>query len=616
MTASSIHKELTQRIVALEKEIAQLRQADEELQQYKHIIENTRNPIALVDRNFKYLYVNEATAEALGKPLVEIIGRSVPDLFERAFFETVMAVHYQRCFDGEQVTYQSWFEFPGWGKRYMDIRYYPFRTADGQITSVVVNAHDITDIKQLEIELRESEERFRAFMDNNPASIYIKDENDRHIYGNPEALKSVGKKPDEFIGSSTRDLWPPEVAELLVELDQKVLREEVARIAEEWQNTKEGDIRWRKDIKFPISLESGKKLLGGIAIDITEIKQKEQELRNAYEEIEQLKQKLEQENIYLREELQISQAHDRIVGESDVIRQTLRQAEQVADKETTVLILGETGTGKELLAHAIHESSARKDHALVKVNCAALPANLVESELFGREKGAFTGAMARQAGRFEAADKGTIFLDEVGDLPLDLQTKLLRVLQDGEFERLGSSKTISVDVRVIAATNRDLQSAIQEGRFRRDLYYRLNVFPITVPPLRERFEDIPLLTWAFVKQYNKSMGKQISKIKQRSMDSLKAYSWPGNVRELKNIIERSMILSSGTDLDLADIEPDISAGPANLNLMEVETSHILKVLKTTHWRIRGESGAAEILGLKPTTLEARMKKLGIHRKKR
>jgi PAS domain S-box-containing protein len=452
-------------------------------------------------------------------------------------------------------------------------------------------------------------------MENIPAVIYIKDENDRHIYGNPAAFKSVGMKPDDFIGSTTRGFFPSGVAGRLIELDRQVRNGEIPRIVKEWENTENGGTRWRRDIKFPIQLKSGKMLLGGIAIDITEIKLSEQKLRNALNEIEQLKQKLEQENIYLREELEINYRHREIVGESTAIQKILHQAEKVANEETTILILGETGTGKELLARAIHRLSPRKDGHMVKVNCAALPANLVESELFGREKGAFTGAMARQVGRFESADGSTIFLDEIGDLPLELQTKLLRVLQEGQFERLGSIKTIAVDVRVIAATNLDLRKAVQERRFRRDLYYRLNVFPITVPPLRERRDDIPLLTWAFVKHFSESMGKQISTINRKSMDRLKANSWPGNVRELKNVIERSMILSTGPVLHIGEIESDATVEPLNLTLDELERAHILNVLENTGWRVRGDSGAARILGLKPTTLEARMRKLGIQRGK-
>ncbi|MCH9007238.1 sigma 54-interacting transcriptional regulator, partial [candidate division KSB1 bacterium] len=280
-------------------------------------------------------------------------------------------------------------------------------------------------------------------------------------------------------------------------------------------------------------------------------------------------------------------------------------------------ILGETGTGKELLARAVHNLSDRRDRPLVKVNCAALPANLIESELFGHEKGAFTGAVARKIGRFELADGGTIFLDEIGDLSLELQSKLLRVLQEGEFERVGNPQTTKVDVRIISATNRDLEKAIEDGSFREDLYYRLNVFPIQSPPLRERKEDIPILVRHFIKKFTAKTGKKIETVPQKVMDALQGYHWPGNVREVENIIERAVIISPGKQLKLEDwlSKTVISSKASHIStLEEFEREHILEVLELARWRVSGESGAAKVLGLKPTTLEARMKKLGITRK--
>ena len=281
---------------------------------------------------------------------------------------------------------------------------------------------------------------------------------------------------------------------------------------------------------------------------------------------------------------------------------------------STVLLLGETGSGKEVLAQAIHDASTRKDRPMIKVNCAALPASLIESELFGREKGAFTGALARQPGRFEIADGSTIFLDEVGELPLELQPKLLRVLQEGEFERLGGSKTIKVDARVIAATNRPLEQAVREGRFRQDLFYRLDVFPIEVPPLRDRREDIPLLSWTFVKEFSNSMGKPIEEIADDSMSALEDYHWPGNIRELRNVIERAMILSQGPKLYIklshTALRPVAVKAMAG-SLDEAELTIIRQAVEQCNWRIRGSNGAAALLNMKPTTLESRIKKLGL-----
>jgi len=342
----------------------------------------------------------------------------------------------------------------------------------------------------------------------------------------------------------------------------------------------------------------------------------EGELNKAYQEIAELKQQLEKENVCLREEVRLEHHHGEVVGDSDGIRRVLQEVEQVAPTDSTVLVLGETGTGKELIARTIHEQSRRKGRVMVKVNCAALPATLIESELFGREKGAFTGALTREMGRFELANGSTILLDEVGELPIELQSKLLRVLQEGELERLGSSKTIKVDVRVVAATSRNLQQAVREGKFREDLFYRLNVFPITVPPLRERQEDIPPLVWHFLGLLCQRMGRSIETVHVATMDAFKSYYWPGNVRELRNLVERFLITSTGT-VFRAKIPPveaaEAAAHPQTFE--EVERNYFLRVMEMVGWRVRGEGGAAQILGLKPTTLESRMQKLGLSRPK-
>jgi transcriptional regulator with GAF, ATPase, and Fis domain len=295
------------------------------------------------------------------------------------------------------------------------------------------------------------------------------------------------------------------------------------------------------------------------------------------------------------------------------MKKVLSRAEQVAQTDSTVLLLGETGTGKELLARAIHRMSSRKDRPLVTVNCASLPPTLIESELFGREKGAYTGALTKMIGRFEIADGSTLFLDEIGEVPLDLQSKLLRVLEEGTFERLGSTKPLHVNVRIIAATNRDIEQKVEDGKFRRDLFYRLNVFPIVIPPLRERSEDIPLLVRAAVKEFQKKMGKEIESIPKKTMQALQAYSWPGNVRELRNLIERAMILSKDKTLEVDVPHRAPSEKDSTGNLGDMERKHIVAVLEKTGWRIAGQGGAAEVLGLKRTTLHAKMKKLGIKR---
>jgi formate hydrogenlyase transcriptional activator len=343
----------------------------------------------------------------------------------------------------------------------------------------------------------------------------------------------------------------------------------------------------------------------------------QENLRQACGEIEQLKQqRLEKENVCLRQEVTLEHRHNEVIGNSESIRRVLRLAEQVAATDSNVLVLGETGTGKELVARTIHEHSRRKARAMVKVNCAALPGSLVESELFGREKGAFTGALTREIGRFELAHGSTILLDEIGELPIELQSKLLRVLQEGEFERLGGPRTIKVDVRVIAATSRNLQAAVREGKFREDLFYRLNVFPIIIPPLRERREDIPPLVWHFVNDLSQRMGRSIETIHRSTMEAFKSYYWPGNVRELRNVIERFLIINTNTVFraELPDMDTHNSIAHAQ-TFEDVERNHILRIMEMVGWRVRGEGGAAQILGLKPTTLESRMQKLGVERRK-
>ena len=353
--------------------------------------------------------------------------------------------------------------------------------------------------------------------------------------------------------------------------------------------------------------------------DVTEREYYKKHLEELVEErtaeIRKLKDQLEAERAYLQEEIKQEYNHENIVGNSDAINYVFYKVEQIAGTDTNVLILGETGTGKELVVRAIHGLSLRKDRALVKMNCAALPSNLIESELFGHEKGAFTGAHAKRLGRFEIADGATLFLDEIGELPLDLQPKLLRVIEDGEFERLGSSGTRKVDARIIAATNRELQAEVQKGAFREDLWYRLNIFPITLPPLRDRIDDIPPLVNFYIDRISKRMGKIIKIIPAGVMDALRQYHWPGNVRELENVLERAVINSSGPKLRLVDElkKPNKDAPRPAQTLENVERAYITQVLDQTGWKVSGKNSAAEILDLDRSTLRARMRKLNIRK---
>ena len=374
----------------------------------------------------------------------------------------------------------------------------------------------------------------------------------------------------------------------------------------------DGSVRWMisRGRTVPVGLGQRPRLMG-VTLDITPHKEMELELHAKIQQIEALKSQLEKENEFLRHEAGTQYEQSEILGSCEKMRVIMTQVHQVVKTGSTVLLQGETGTGKGLIAQTIHRLSNRGNRPMVKVNCAALPGALVESELFGREKGAFTGALSKQKGRFETANGSTLFLDEIAEMSLETQAKLLRVLQDGEFERLGSPQTIKVDVRLIAATNRNLEEEVEHGRFRRDLYYRLNVFPIVVPPLRERKEDIPQLVWEFVSEFGERMGKKMRRIASRDMHSLQAYSWPGNIRELRNVIEHSLIVSTGDTLQVQRLAPGLPASEKPKSLEELEREYIQFILKSTRGRIKGEQGAAELLKMNPSTLYSRMRKLGI-----
>jgi PAS domain S-box-containing protein len=474
--------------------------------------------------------------------------------------------------------------------------------------------------KHAEQILRESEERFHTMADTTPVMIWVSGPDKLCTFFNRPWLEFTGRTMEQELGNG----WA-----------EGVHREDLQRCLETYSGAfdarrdfhmeyrlrrSDGEYRWVLDTGVPRYTPAGQ-FAGyiGSCLDFTERRKSEDDLRNALSEVERLKDQLQEENVYLQEEIKLSHNFQEMVGESDALKYVLYKVEQVAPTDSTVLLLGETGTGKELVAHAIHDHSTRKDRSLVKVNCASLPATLIESELFGHEKGAFTGASARKLGRFELANGGTLFLDEIGELPLELQPKLLRVLQEGEFERLGGSQTIKVNVRIIAATNRDIMMEVKNGLFREDLWYRLNVFPITLPPLRQRKEDIPLLVNFFANLFGKMIGKPIKNITPEALEALQDYSWPGNVRELANVIERAVINVQGTVLYLANkLQPSQTANLSSndkKSLTEMERDIILQRLEETDWKIEGPNGTARSLGLTPSTLRFRMTKLGIQRPK-
>ncbi|MFC1657240.1 sigma 54-interacting transcriptional regulator [Candidatus Moduliflexota bacterium] len=468
-----------------------------------------------------------------------------------------------------------------------------------------------------DLKLQESEARLTAGTDLAGLAFYEVSFDEGDLYADDQLHDICGIPSDQREGFQTLEFWlehlHPDDRPRVLDLRRQLHDGEVERLNIEYRyvHPTQGE-KWIHHIASASTRDAAGRTVKsfGVLRDITERRRREEALRQSNAELTLLKERLQAESDYLKAEIKLAHMHEDVIGQSSAIKQVLHQVEQVAPTGSSVLLYGETGTGKELVARAIHRLSPRRSRLMVKVNCAVLPSGLVESELFGREKGAFTGAMTRQIGRFEVADGSTILLDEIGELSLEIQAKLLRVLEQGEFERLGNPRTIKTDIRMIAATNRDLAEDIQAGRFREDLFYRLNVFPIRVPPLRERPEDIPLLVWAFVEEFSARMGKKITKVAHTVMDELQRRAWPGNVRELRNVIEHAAILSTGPVLTVPVLDGAAPAA-ASQTMADVEREHILRTLERAGWRIKGPQGAAVVLGLKPSTLYSRMKKLGI-----
>jgi PAS domain S-box-containing protein len=460
---------------------------------------------------------------------------------------------------------------------------------------------------------------YHAF-DPIPEAVLVADGHGSIVFASGRAAELFGYEPGELVGLRIEALVP----ERHRQRHESLRRAFSAAPAVRPMGSGREVVALRKDgQEFPAEIALGPTGDGDCVValvrDITAPVATRDELEGALAEVERLKDRLQSEAEYLRQEVKSTHNFEEILGSSDPMLATLRKVEQVAPTDSTVLIVGETGTGKELLARAVHARSKRRDRPLIKIDCTTLPSGLVESELFGHTKGAFTGALESKAGRFELANGGTIFLDEIGELPLDLQAKLLRVLQDGEYEPLGSKSVRKADVRIIAASNRDLRQEMAEGRFRSDLYYRLSVVLIETPPLRERREDIPLLVSYFVERSCASAGKRFASIAQTAMDELRAYDWPGNIRELQNVIERAVVLSPPGRLTLQQSlgdpvpPPRTAAGSLDQDLHSVERSRILGALQESGWRVKGDGNAASRLGLKPSTLQSRMKRLGITR---
>jgi len=567
---------------------------------YRDLVENSQDLLCTHDLQGRLLSINPAPARLLGYSIDELLKIPMRDLVTPAFrteFDNYLA---RIAKHGSDSGYMAVMTKAG-EERIWEYRN-TLRTQGVREPMVRGMAHDITQRRLAEKALRTSEERFRVALKGSPIAVFNQDRNLRYtwIYNS-----QTGREENDYLGKSDAELFSPEEAERLSQIKRQVL-ESGTGTRQEVSVTVRAKRRYF-DLNIEPQREAGN--IQGIicsAMDITELREKTDQLRD-------LNKRLSEEKLYLEDELGAEYNFGEIVGSSEALKRALARVKTVAVTDSTVLILGETGTGKELVARAIHSMSSRSQNSFIKINCAAVPTGLLESELFGYEKGAFTHATSQKLGRMELAHKGTFFMDEVGDIPLEVQPKLLRALEDQEFERLGSSRTIRVDVRMIAATNHDLLARVSEREFREDLFYRLNVFPIRMPPLRDRREDIPVLVRHFVSRYAARFGKTIENIPSGALQALSRWDWPGNVRELENFIERSVILSRGSTLavPLSELKEQVQDPEDNLEAAERE--HILKILRECGGRISGEKGAAARLGLNRTSLYSRLQRLRISR---
>lgn len=623
----------------LQAQLAECNQAREELKgtrQYaESIVETVREPLLVLTPDLRVITANPGFYEIFQVKPEETEGRFVYSLADHAWDIPSLRELLEKIIpqNTQLNDFEVDHEFPVIGRKTLLLNARRVYRQGRRTEMILLALEDVTDQKKSEESLKISETRYRRLFEAAQDGILILDAETGQISDvNPFLTEMLGYSHEDFLGKKLWEIGPFKNMEASKAVFLELQRKGYVRYRDLPLETKDGRSVAVEFVSNVYLVDHHKVIQCNIR-DITErkliaealqeahnqlerrVEERTVELRTALVEIKTMKDRLEAENLYFRQEIKLKHRFDRILGESDGLKYVLYRAEQVAPTSTTVLILGETGTGKELVASAIHDLSPRKDRPLITVNCAALPANLVESELFGREKGAFTGADTRQIGRFEVANGSTLCLDEIGELPLEVQAKLLRAIQHNEFERLGSPQTIKVDIRIIATTNRNLEEEVRKGRFRQDLYYRLNVFPITVPPLRQRREDIPLLVRAFIERYSRKLGKEITSIAKETMKALQDYPWPGNVRELESVLERAVILCPGPVFLLAD-KLEVSSVPiasTMRTLEETERNQILKILADARWRIEGRDGAATILGLNPSTLRARMHKLGIVR---
>ena len=635
-------------IVVIARDLTEQNEAEARLREYERVVEGLEERILVVDREYRYVIANRAFLNYRGLPREQVIGRTVAEVLDNEIFETVIKPKMDECFRGKVVEYELTYKYPGLDERDLSASYFPIEGPAG-IDRIAIVLRDITERKQAQEALQRSEEEYRVFVSQSsegifreemdpPVSIDLPEEELVHRILRDSYIAECNDAMAEMYGLNSREalrgkhcaeLVPPEDPQN-IELTRQYIRSGFRVVG---RPSHEIDVHGNSKV-FINSLigtvENGMLVrTWGIQRDVTEtvkleearqnaedaLLQKVAQLRGVTEELRLAKEKLAEEKLYLENAIDTELGFGEIIGRSSALKGVMQKVAKVAPSDATVLLLGETGTGKELVARALHHTSKRQGNSFIKLNCAAIPSGLLESELFGHEKGAFTGAVARKLGRLELADRGTLFLDEIGDIPLSLQPKLLRVLQDMEFERLGGTQTLKVNFRLLAATNRDLLQSVRAREFRSDLFYRLNVFPILLPPLRERREDIRLLIEHFVRKFAAQMKKSITHVPSKTMELLVRWEWPGNIRELENFVERSVILTPGSVLQapLSELESVVERGSEDRGgtLREKERERILHALRDCHGRLGGPDGAAARLGLKRTTLQSKLDHLGI-----
>jgi len=635
-------------VVTIARDITESQQAQERLREYERLVEGLEEKIIVVDRDYRYVIANRAFLHYRELKNEQVIGHRVAEIVGNELFEQVVKPKMDECFQGKVVRYELRFDSPKLGERDLLASYFPIEGSTG-VDHIACILRDITDRKCAQEALRHSEENYRMFVSKSSEGIFREEletpvaidlpeeEISRHILydayiaeGNDALAAMYGFTSGEQLrGRRWKEMVPPDDPQN-IDLTRQFVRGGFRVLDHE---SREIDIHGNPKVFLNSmigTVENGMLVrTWGIQRDITErvkadeargkaeeaLRRNVDQLKAVTEELRVAQEKLAEEKLYLEETIDTELGFGEIVGRSDALKEVMQKVARVAPSDATVLLLGETGTGKELVARALHRLSKRQGKSFIKMNCAAIPSGLLESELFGHEKGAFTGAVARKLGRLELADQGTLFLDEIGEISLSLQPKLLRVLQDMEFERLGGTQTIKVNFRLLAATNRDLFQSVKAREFRSDLYYRLNVFPILIPPLRERREDIRPLVEHFVRKFALQMKKSITSIPSTTMEMLVRWEWPGNIRELENFLERSVILSPGSTLQapLFELQRAVEDGSGDkiVNLRDKGRERILEVLRTCRGRLGGPDGAAARLGLKRTTLQSKLDQLGI-----